>query len=152
MTIKEMWKNYLKSIGENEENTEKSYGFWCFGTTEDDANNLINLVLKGEKKATASLYSWYETGDYNLPHLGQLSIITDYNGIAKCIIETKKVSILPFYNVDEDFAYKEGEGDKSLDYWRSTHRDFFTKELKKKGIEFTDDMLVICEEFEVIYK
>ena len=152
MTIKEMWKNYLESIGENEENTEKSYDFWSFGNTKEEGGNLVKLILDGEKRATTSLYSWYETGDYDLPHLGQISVITDYNGIAKCITQIKKVSILPFYNVDEDFAYKEGEGDRSLECWRSVHKSFFSKELRKKGIEFTEDMLVICEEFEVIYK
>jgi uncharacterized protein YhfF len=61
------------------------------------------------------------------------------------------VTIKPFSEVDEEFARLEGEGDKSLEYWRKTHIDFFTKELEGEKIEFSEDMLVVCEEFEVIY-
>lgn len=45
----------------------------------------------------------------------------------------------------------EGEGDMSLEYWRKIHRVFFTEELKDLEKEFTEDMMVVCEEFEVVY-
>ncbi|WP_419160564.1 ASCH domain-containing protein [Rossellomorea sp. BNER] len=39
--------------------------------------------------------------------------------------------------------------DRSLDYWRKGHMDFFTAELDQS---FSDDILVVWEEFKVIYK
>lgn len=58
---------------------------------------------------------------------------------------------MPFNKVDAGFAFREGEGDKSLNYWREAHVKFFTKELGPEGIPFSEDMLVVCEEFEVEY-
>lgn len=46
----------------------------------------------------------------------------------------------------------EGEGDKSLKYWQRVHINFFTRELKEFEMEFSQDMLVVFEELEVVYK
>ncbi|MCY6960240.1 ASCH domain-containing protein [Clostridium brassicae] len=151
-SVQEMWKNYLMSIGEDNGNINKNYTSWYFCDNEKSANDLAKLVREGIKRGTTSLYYWYELENEELPIEDEYSIITDWNGIAQCIIRTKKVSVLPFKDVNEEFAQIEGEGDKSLKYWRETHIDFFTKELKEQGIEFYEDMLVVFEEFEMVYK
>ena len=140
-----MWKKYLKSIDENEEDTNLSYTSWYFGGDKQIADELAELTIKGDKRATTSLHYLYE---------GELSIITDFDGNAKCIIKTTDVKVLPFSKVDEKFAYTEGEGDKSLEYWRRVHIKAFNDELKELSIdmEFSEDMLVVCEIFQVIYK
>jgi uncharacterized protein YhfF len=115
-TIDKMWLDYLMVIGENKEITKKTYTSWCFGGTNDEANELIELVLSGEKEATTSLYYWYDIEGESLPTIGDLGIVTDPSDIAKCIIETKNVIVVPFCDVKEEFASKEGEGDKSLEY------------------------------------
>ena len=35
---------------------------------------------------------------------------------------------VPFDEVSKEHAYKEGEGDRSLAYWRDVHEDFFAEE------------------------
>lgn len=45
----------------------------------------------------------------------------------------------------------EGEGDRSLACWRQVHEDFFRAELAEAGLEFSPEMPVACEEFEVVY-
>lgn len=149
-SVQEMWKNYLNSIGVD--NTDKNYTSWYFCNDEKSANELAKLVKSGVKRATTSLYYLYEIEGESLPKEKDLSIITDWNGVAQCIIETKKVTIIPFKNVSEEFAETEGEGDKSLEYWRRVHIDFFTKELAEVGEKFSEDMRVVCEEFKVVYK
>ena len=57
----------------------------------------------------------------------------------------------PYRDVTLEQAYKEGEGDRSLSYWRQVHEAFFRKEMEASGMTFTEDMGVVCEEFEVIY-
>ena len=79
-----------------------------------------------------------------------MSIILDSNDEAVCIIKTTKVYVVPFNQVTEDHAAKEGEGDCSLEYWRKVHREFFTEELKEIEKEFEENMLVVCEEFVVL--
>ncbi len=46
----------------------------------------------------------------------------------------------------------EGEGDKSLAYWRKVHEDFFRDEYAACGLEFSQDIPVVCEEFELLMK
>lgn len=151
-SVPKMWNEYLRTIDEDSMNTNREYTSWYFCDNEKSANSLAELVLAGTKKATAGLYYWYETGEEKVPQEGDLSIITNWNGIAKCIIRTTKISIVPFKEVSEEFARIEGEGDKSLEYWRNVHRDFFSRELEEVGMKFTEDILVVCEEFEVVYK
>lgn len=150
-SIKQMWKNYLESIGENPSNTNKKYTAWYFCDNEQDANELAVLVKKGIKRATASLYLLY-SNEEELPKEGDLSIILNWKGEAQCIIKTTSIDIIPYKDVTEEFAATEGEGDKSLEYWKRAHWSFFSREMKEIGKEPTDDMLVVCEKFEVVYK
>lgn len=150
-SIKQMWEDYLSSLGENPNNTNKKYTAWHFCDNEQDANELAELVVNGTKKATASLYLSYNTED-ELPKVGDLSVIINWSGEAQCIIKTTNIEIVPYKDVTEEFAATEGEGDKSLEYWRRAHWSYFSREMKEIGKEPTDDMLVVCEKFEVIYK
>ena len=40
-----------------------------------------------------------------------MSVVTDWDGIPLCIIETSEVEVRAFKDVDEEFAAAEGEGD-----------------------------------------
>ena len=144
MTPQEMWKAYKKinpSIGDE-------IDAWAFGV-EDDL--LADLVLKGEKTATASAYDLYAVDDEPLPREGTFDIILDSQDQAVCIIEITKVSVVPFNQVSDEHAFKEGEGDKSLAYWRQVHEDFFTDCLGQAGLIFTPDSKVVLEEFRKVY-
>ena len=116
------------------------------------ANKLAALVVNGIKIATSSAYQLYELEKIQLPQMGGLNIILDADNNAVCITETTKVYTCPFLGVSEEHALKEGEGDKSISYWRKVHKDFFTKELKEYNLEFDEEMLVVCEEFRVVFK
>ncbi len=150
-SIKQMWGNYLLSIGESSDATDKNYSAWHFDNNECDANELAELVLEGTKRATASLYDSYKNGE-EIPKVGDLSIITNWSGIAKCIIMSTSIEVVPYKDVDEEFAATEGEGDKSLEYWKKVHRKFFTEELTEIGGEFSEEIPVVCEKFEVVFK
>lgn len=150
-SVKEFWFRYLKSINEDINSTSLKYTSWYFGN-EKIANELADLVLLGVKKATTSLYYFYEIENEELPKSGDLSVITDFSGNAKCIIKTNSIKIIPFNKVSEHFAFKEGEGDKSLEYWRNAHIKFFNEELSELGMKFSEEMLVVCEEFELVYR
>lgn len=151
-TVKEMWGNYLISIDQDIINTNKKYTSWHFCDNEEDANNLAELVKQGVKRATTGLYYLYEVEDEPLPKLGDLSIIIDWQGKAQCIIEIRKVTLLPFKEVNEEFAEIEGEGDKSLKYWREVHINAFNRHLEEHKKEFRENMLVVFQEFETVYK
>ena len=77
--------------------------------------------------------------------------ILDAKENAICVIQTTKVTVVPFHKVSADHAFKEGEGDKSLQYWKDVHEEVFTKWLAEAGLEFTEEMPVVCEEFKVVF-
>jgi len=141
----EMWNLFTKKGKMEGEN----YEAWAFG---EDPDGLAKLVLLGIKTGTASAWPIYEMKMEPFPREGGYSVILNEDGEAVCVIQTTKVYVVPFDQVTEEHARKEGEGDKSLEYWREIHRNFFTKELKEAGLNFNEEMKVVCEEFEVVYR
>lgn len=143
MTAKDMWEAYSQK-----ENIAADYEAWAFG---DDPDELARLVNDGIKTATASARIWYDLEGEPLPKAGQYSVILNSREEAVCIICTERVFVLPFHQVDEIQAWREGEGDRSLPYWRRVHERFFTEELKTIGRAFDENMHIVCEEFQKVY-
>ena len=129
----------------NIENLEK----WHFELTEGACNYLLDLVLKGQKRATASSVLGYQIEGEEIPQEGNLSVITDWEGNPRCVVRTTRVRIIPYKDITFDIAKLEGEDD-SLESWRKNHREFFIEEGKELGYQFSEDMEVIFEEFEVV--
>lgn len=129
----------------NIENLEK----WHFELTEGACNYLLDLVLKGQKRATASSVLGYQIEGEEIPQEGKLSVITDWEGNPRCVVRTTRVRIIPYKDITFDIAKLEGEDD-SLESWRKNHREFFIEEGKELGYQFSEDMEVIFEEFEVV--
>ncbi len=149
--VRDYWRTYLDSLQPEPPSKDLEYTAWAFGNTSEMADNLGDLVKRGVKIATASLAWAYQADGEPYPDVGELSIILDGRGDPMCIIETTDVEVLAFNAVDEKHAYEEGEGDRSLDYWREVHWAFFAEECKSIGREPTEDMPVVCERFRLIY-
>jgi uncharacterized protein YhfF len=149
--IEGFWQAYLFSLPETSPVPE-TYEAWSFGDKPETADELAALVLEGPKRATASLLWVYETEGETLPQAGDLSVILDGQGQPVCIIQTTQVDINPFNQVDADFAAAEGEGDRSLAYWRDVHWRFFSRECQTIGREPSLTMPVVCERFQLVYR
>ena len=111
-----------------------------------DNEKLISLVLSGDKRATTSLYNEYIKNKEPLPKIGEKSIIQHDNNNDACLIEIEKVIITEFKNITEELAFIEGEGDKSLEYYRNVHYKIF----KNIDSNFSDESKVVFEIFRVI--
>lgn len=144
MTAKEMWAAFAESNG-----ITAGFEAWAFGSAADE---LAALVQKGIKTATASAFPLYEVDGEGLPQVGEYSVILDSKDQAVCVIHTTKVYVVPFTSVSAEHAYKEGEGDRSLAYWRQVHRDCFSEWMGEAGLSFDEETKVVCEEFEVVYQ
>jgi uncharacterized protein YhfF len=130
---------------------DAAYQVWYFGDSETLARKLADLVLHGPKRATAGLL-WEAENDPNMmPVVGIYSIVTDYSGAPLLIIQTTHVEIRPFAEVDADFAAAEGEGDRSLDYWRTAHWNYFARRCAQIGRAASQDMPVVLERFALVY-
>lgn len=123
---------------------------WAFGATPEQADELLELVLAGTKTATASALWDYEAEGEDLPTEGTLGIVTDGEGRPRALVVTSRVRTVPFDEVDAEHAKAEGEGDRSLEFWRRVHEDFFTQHASHdRG--FAADMPVVLEELRVLY-
>jgi len=131
--------------------SSRFYEAFHFDDNEPTANALAALVLSGQKRATAGLLWTNEVTNKPLPKVGSLSVVTDWQGVPLCIIESTHIEVVPFDGVTDDFAALEGEGDKTLLYWREAHWQFFSRECHRIGREPDLHMPVVCEQFKVVY-
>ena len=113
---------------------------FAFGDGPTLADELLDLVIKGFKTATCSTED-----EPNTSSPGEQWIVLDGSGQPRCAIETIEVTYRRFPEVDAAFAYEEGEGDRSLDYWRQAHRTYFGRQGK-----FREDMMLMCERFRLV--
>ena len=148
-TVRDYWEEFQGAVGYDA--SKRFYEAFHFDDNEIDANELAKLVLAGTKRATAGLQWSFEAAKKPLPKAGVLSVVTNWKTDPQCVIETTHVAIVPFNDVTERFAATEGEGDKTLQYWREAHWSYFGRECKRIGKEPSLRMPVVCEEFRVVY-
>ncbi len=86
-----------------------------------------------------------------MPVVGGFGVVVGGDGTARCVVRTTRVEVMPFSRVDAAFAFDEGEGDRSLAWWRAAHREFFQREAAHAGFAFDDELDVVLERFEVIW-
>ncbi len=146
------WQEYIYLLKEKGQSIPDKYEAWYFCNNETSANSLAKLVYSGKKTATASLFWLYEFESSPTPRAGDHSIITLWDGSPVCIIETVDCQVIPFDQVPASFAFDEGEGDRSLEYWREVHLEFFYEECEKIGKFITPSMPVVCEHFRVVHR
>ncbi len=113
---------------------------FAFGDGLELADELLDLVLRGLKTATCSTED-----EPNTSTPGERWIVLDGRGNPRCVIESIEVTYRRYNDVDAAFAYEEGEGDRSLAYWRSAHRRYFERQGK-----FSEDMMLMCERFGLV--
>lgn len=148
-SVEDIWTAYSAAIGKNR--SGDFYEPFHFHDNEQGALELANLVLAGVKRGTASLVWTYEHEKKRPPWPGSLSVMTDWHGRPLGIIETKSIEAVPFEEVTAEFAAIEGEGDGSLRYWSEGHWRYFTRECKRIGKEPNKRMLVLCEQFDLVF-
>lgn len=140
--VEEFWRSFVAATG-----IEGPHTAWAFGNDPEMADSLGRLVRDGPKRATTSLLSSYHDDDEPLPRVGDLSVVLDGSGEALCVIRTVSAEVRAFGLVDEAFAWVEGEGDRSLAYWREEHTRFFQSE----GRPVDDETPVVLETFELLW-
>lgn len=120
-----------------------------FGDSPELADELLGLVINGPKRATAGAVADYEAAGDPIPTVGGVWIACDGAGIPRAMLTTTDVRIGPLSSVDAHFAWDEGEGDRSLDFWVEAHRRFFKRRFAELGLPFHADIPVVFERFDV---
>ncbi|CAE1145424.1 MAG: ASCH domain-containing protein [Serratia rubidaea] len=113
---------------------------WAFGDNEALADELVQLILNGSKTATCS-----NLDEDGIPQAGDIFVVVDGRGEPACAIKLTSVDVRSYDQVDEAHAFAEGEGDRTLAYWRREHRRFF-----EAYDMFAPDMTLILMHFTVV--
>jgi len=142
----EMWRAFRAARPE----VDDRYDVVAFGDGPGMADELADLVVAGVKRATAGSLRSYGP-DEPLPRPGDHAVVVDGGGTPRCVWRTTQVQVKPLADVDDRFAWDEGEGDRSRDYWLAAHRRFFAREAQREGYEFDDSMQTVFERFTVVW-
>jgi uncharacterized protein YhfF len=113
---------------------------FSFGDNPALADELLALVLAGKKRATC----WAVSEGLKGAAVGKPMVALDGQGRPRAVLKTIELTQRRFDEVDAAFAHDEGEGDRSLAYWRAAHTRYFTR----LGL-FAPDMMLWCERFSV---
>src|SRR5215472_16031013 len=138
------WQAFHRHTGLDHDN----YAVAAFGDSPQMATELADLVIAGIKRATASLASDYGEGRESIPKPGDFVMMLDGKGRPRFIWRTTEVTIKPLSQVDDAFAWDEGEGDRTREWWLDAHRRYFARQASREACEFDDDVLTVFERFE----
>lgn len=147
--IESFWFEYLEK-NNLPKNTPYS-GEFSFGFDKETSTYLSSLVLMNKKKATTSALESFTIDNEPLPKKGNKYVLTDFDDNPLAIIETTNVAILPYNSVTWEMAQKEGDVD-DMASWHQNYDDFFEEDSDIMGYDFTTDMPIVFEEFEMIYQ
>ena len=117
---------------------------WKFGGDKADCDELFEKVVSGEKTATCSRVDF----DKAVAEFGEFSILTNFDETKEVVLKTTKLFPCKFKDITKEHAIKEGDG--SLKNWRKLHKEFFTEELGESGKKFSEEIMLTCEEFEIV--
>ena len=151
MDTKTYWNNFRSQHPEVTTNKHDDFALGFPGDIETN-DELAQLIKDGTKTATSSALDLYAITGEVMPKTGAYSIILNGHDQPVCIIKEIEVKSCPLMEVSAEHAYNEGEGPRTLEHWRQVHINFFKKEYTDLGKEFHDNIPVLCEKFEVVYK
>ena len=137
------WADYVAATG-----AAGSYTAWGFGDEgkPDLMTKLGLLVRDGPKRATTGRVEDFNEAE-PIPVPGDHSVILDGEGRPICIIRTTSVDFRTFGEVDAQFAWDEGEGDRSLEDWRRGHLWYFDS----VGTPIDDSTPLMLERFAKVW-
>lgn len=149
--VAQFWSRFVASRGFSEPSNAVPDRVQPFGDSAELADELIELVVHGRKRATAAAAAEYELEGAPLPIPGRVWIATDGAGRGRAVLRTTEVRVGPLRSVDEAFASDEGEGERTREWWLAAHESFFRRYLPTVGVGFDPAMATVFERFEVLF-
>lgn len=117
-----------------------------FGTPGQMRDRLNNLIINGNKRATAGLLKedYLDEGE-EIEFVGEKLAILDNQQKPIGIVKVTKVEVLDFKDVPTEFALAEAEGDLSGDDFRQSHLKFWNS----VGIQVLPDTKIVTVYFDL---
>jgi uncharacterized protein YhfF len=143
-TIVTFWDRFVRATG-----LDGPHDAWGFGddSMPEMMTELALLVRDGPKRATTGVLAEYEDEGESIDEVGRFVVILGGDHEPVCVIRNTSVEVRRFGDVDEEFALTEGEGDGTLDYWRSSHQEYFAD----SRYPVDDNTLMVLATFELAW-
>src|SRR5947207_2120476 len=132
--VEAFWESFRRARGA----AQQGYDVCRFGSSPEMGDELLALVLKGPKRATAYLLRDVEQGGEMMSRVGGHVVVLDGSDKPRAIWRTRTVEVKPLNQVDHAFAWDEGEGDRTRRDWLAMHVHYFGARGEKEGFAFDD--------------
>lgn len=142
------WAEFCRARGVALETPHQAY---YLGDSPALAHELVELVVRGQKRAATTLLWSVERYPALAPVAHGYAVLTEHDGTPRAVIRTRSIEVRAFDQVDAEYAREEGEGDGSLASWRAEHWGFYSAECALLGCTPRPDMRVILERFELLF-
>ena len=143
----EFWRAYREAAGLHHDN----YDVVAFGADAEMATELAELVVGGVKRATAGLARQFGPDGEPPLIVGGHVVLLDGSGCPRAIWRTTELRIGQLNSVDERFAWDEGEGERTREWWLSAHRRFFGRRAAAQGFQMDDEIETMFERFGIVW-
>lgn len=147
-SARNMWGDYLDAHLQYAFVHEPGVTRLC--DNQEASNIQLKQVLAGDKRAITHSLLGLQLRKEPLPKLGDFTVLTDWDGKAKCVIRTVAVRLKPYFSIRS--SYCKLDGIASLEEWKEHNWDYFSKELAPHGRVPRDSMIVVCEVFEKVFE
>jgi uncharacterized protein YhfF len=141
------WNSYRAARGV----ADGPYDVCRMGDSAEMGDELLALILKGPKRATACLLRDVEAGGEMMARVGGHVVVLDGADRPRAIWRTRTVEVKPLNQVDSAFAWDEGEGERTRADWLAMHNRYFSRRAKAEGYAFDDSMPAVFERFTVVW-
>jgi len=145
--VRQFWDAYAASARVS----AKKFAVLRFGDCADLADELASQVVAGAKRANTRLLRDFVEHSRRIPEPGSFSVVIDGQNVPRCIVRILQVDIKPLGEVDETFAWDEGGGDRSLEWWRSAQTRYFRRRGAREGFTVDDSSELVLERFKVVW-
>jgi uncharacterized protein YhfF len=145
--IESFWLAYQRACDVQVEGFSAS----AFGHTRALADELAALVEAGVKRAHATPLRDFEKDLEPLPQPGEHLVVLDGEGEPRAIVRTTHVEKRHFSEIDDAFAFEAGEGDLTLRWWLTAHRQDYAARGEAEGWEAHERMELVLEHFERVW-
>jgi uncharacterized protein YhfF len=103
------------------------------------------------KRATAGLVRQFGPDGEPPPAVGGYAVLLDGADRPRAIWRTTSLRVGPLNSVDERFAWDEGEGERTREWWLAAHRRFFERRAAEQGFQMHDQIETMFERFVVVW-
>ena len=145
--IEAFWLAFQRASGVRVE----GFATTALGHTRRLADERAELVERGVKRAQATLLDDFERDGDALPAVGDYLVVLDGDGRPRAIVRTTHVEKRRFDEVDDAFAFAAGEGDLTLAWWLTAHRQDFGERAEREGFAFDARSVLVLEYFERVW-